>query len=40
MQYRHNYYIEKVLTIYSYDNFYIVKKIVTNMMLEYVLTIL
>jgi hypothetical protein len=27
MQYRHNYYIEKVLTIYSYDNFYIVKKL-------------
>jgi hypothetical protein len=24
MQYCHNYYIEEVMTIYSYDNFYIV----------------
>jgi hypothetical protein len=24
MQYRHNYYVEKVMMIYSYDNSYIV----------------
>lgn len=35
MQYHHNYCIENVMTIYSYDDSYIVIKIDTNMMLEY-----
>ena len=26
MQYRHNYYVQKVMTIYSYDNYCIVIK--------------
>jgi hypothetical protein len=40
MQYRHNYYVEKVMTIYSYDNSCIVIEIVTNMMLNYIMTVL